>query len=446
MVDVLAAIETQAPMLFPGVKGVVVAVSGGVDSMVLLHALQKTFADKKRRLIVGHFDHGLRGQASRADVRLVEKTAKQLGLAFVSERWTKNMAAIKRHGLEMAAREARLGFLARVAKRHRCGVVAMAHHREDQAETFLWRLMRGAGGIGLGGMKALETFPGESALKVARPFLGLAKEGLRRFAAAEDIEHREDASNADRGHLRNRVRRDLLPLLREEFNPEIERAILQSAELVRADAELAREVAQQWLALGSREPFSKAPLSLQRWIVWHQLVEGGLEPGFELIESLRKKPGVPVAIGQGKAMAVDADGRLSIRIATNMRHDLSQIEISPTARWLEQDFGVARIRCRIASRKPATGKGEVLDAGQVGKRVVLRHWRAGDRFVPIGGPEAKLQDLFTNAKVPAAEKRRRVLACTEDGVVFWVQGLRIGEVAKVRRGTRQFLRWDWVEL
>jgi tRNA(Ile)-lysidine synthase len=88
---------------------------------------------------------------------------------------------------------------------------------------------------------------------------------------------------------------------------------------------------------------------------------------------------------------------------------------------------------------------EFFDADRVGERVVLRHWRAGDRFQPIGlGQSAKLQDLFTNAKVPALEKRERVIACAASGEIFWVQGLRIGEMAKIRPETSRFLEWRWM--
>jgi len=442
---VLAAVESALPELFPDGQGVVVSVSGGLDSMVLLHALHHA-SGAERRLVAAHFNHLLRGEASDADQLLVEQNAQRLGLKIECENWSCDEEAVQEFGLEMAAREARLEFLARVAKQHQCTVTAMGHHRDDQAETFLWRMMRGAGGIGLGGMKPLDSFPGTKSLRIARPFLGLGKHELRAFAKAEKILFREDSSNDDRRHLRNRIRHELLPVLHAEFQPGIERAIEQSAELVRADAEFARAMARKWLGQLKRSSFWSLHTSLQRWVVWHQLIDQGVSPTFEMIEFLRKKPDGQFAVSRDQSIRLDTEGRLHIRKTTNMGYDLSESEIRPTTSWTEEVFGGTTIRCRVTPQKPPAGAEELLDAGRVGERVLLRHWRAGDRFVPIGGKEAKLQDLFTNAKVPASEKRRRVLACTEGGEIFWVQGLRIGEVAKVQAETRRFLRWDCREL
>jgi tRNA(Ile)-lysidine synthase len=318
----------------------------------------------------------------------------------------------------------------------------MAHHLNDQAETFLWRLMRGAGGKGLGGMSAHDPFPGHPKLTVARPFLQIPKLELSQFAEGKGIQFREDASNEDSQHLRNRIRHRLLPELRRHFHPEIDRAILQSQGLVRADADFASATAQEWIASPKRAAFSQLHPALQRWVIWHQLIELKLEPQHDQIEILRKSPGRPISINPRQALRLNPDGRVQLHETAPLKHNPRQNVITPSALWTEYVLAKTRIRCRIAPTKPRAFEGELFDAGRVGEKILLRHWQPGDRFQPIGMEQpVKLQDLFTNAKVPAAEKRQRVLACTETGDIFWVQGLRIGEIAKTQPHTARFLGW-----
>ena len=444
MSAVLDSIEAQSRKLFPDGEAILVAVSGGLDSMVLLHALNHFAGQQPWRLVVAHFNHRLRGNASRADQRLVEKSARQLRLACIVGHWEKDQKLIKEHSLEMAARMARHEFLAQAAKKHRCEIIAMAHHLNDQAETFLWRLMRGAGGKGLGGMRVRDPFPGHPKLTVARPFLQIPKRDLSQFAEGEGIQYREDASNENSQHLRNRIRHQLLPELRRNFNPEIDRAILQSQGLVQADADFASAAAQEWLESPKRAAFSQLHPALQRWVIWHQLIEQDIEPQYEQIERLRHSPDQPFSINAHQTLCRDSKGIVHVQKISTLAFRPDQLSLSPTVRWTEVEFSNMIIRCRITSSKPARMRGELLDADRVGNNIVLRHWRPGDRFQPIGMKQSvKLQDLFTNAKIPAYEKRRCVLASTEQGQLFWIQNIRIGDLAKITHKTKRFLQWNW---
>ena len=425
----------------PKDEPVLVAVSGGVDSMVLLHAL------RNRNIAVAHFNHQLRGEASDSDQKLVEKTVRELEVPIVVGQWKPDNEAISRHGLEMAARKARLSFLAQAAKEHQCHWVAMAHHADDQVETFFWRLLRGAGGSGLGGMAAAALFPGNPNLQIARPFLGLRKAQILSHAKTEGISFREDESNVDPAHLRNRIRNRLLPLLRDEFHPESDSAILQSMGLVSADAECVKTLAADWLAADKSQPFDQLHPAMQRQVIWHQLIAHGVDPGHQLIEHLRLRPNHPNSLSPTQTVRRNANGRLHLSKPDRQEHPVESTEWALHPGWNESTFGGATLRCRTAGEEQAeSGPGvEYFDADKVGPRVVLRHWRAGDRFEPIGlGRAVKLQDLFTNAKVPALEKRGRVIACTGSGAIFWVQGLRIGEMAKIQPQTTRFLEWRWM--
>tara|TARA_Y100000588_G_scaffold327282_1_gene362174 strand:- start:515 stop:1855 length:1341 start_codon:yes stop_codon:yes gene_type:complete len=439
-------IRIQTAKEVPSDVGILLAVSGGVDSMVLLHALANNLG---RRLVMGHFNHQLRGRASLADQRLVEKMAARLGVELEVGKWKMREPAISRHGMEMAAREARLEFLARIARRHRCGFVATGHHADDQVETFFWRLLRGAGGLGLSGMKPLNFFPGQPELRLIRPMLVYGKSQILEYARCAGVPFREDESNQELGRVRNRIRHRLLPRLHEEFGASAEEMVRRSMDLVGADADCVRELAAAWLESGGGR-FEDLHPAMQRWVIWLQFVEMGVEPGHGRIEGLRLHADKPVALDSGREVKRDMWGNLTLQnVERRLQFDAGETRLTLGWRWGEWKFAGLVGKCRVGAGRPINMPpgAELFDADVVGKNTVLRHWRPGDRFQPIGmKTSVKLQNLFTNAKVPATEKRRRVLACTADGEIFWVEGLRVGERAKIRPETRRFLRWQWRRL
>ena len=198
-------------------------VSGGPDSVALLDALVQL----GYRPHVCHLNHKLRGAASEADARFVRQLAVQYGLPVT-------IRVRKVAGDENACRQARLDFFASVAQRTGIHTIALAHTADDQVETFLLRLIRGAGVDGLGGMRE-ERQMGK--LRVVRPLLAVRRADVLKYLRAGGLEWREDASNADRRFLRNRVRHELLPLLEREYNPGIRAVLRRTAEVLRAEAE-----------------------------------------------------------------------------------------------------------------------------------------------------------------------------------------------------------------
>ena len=453
MPPIPGAIQEIAENSIPSGGGMLVAVSGGLDSMVLLHALKEVAGENNWRLIVAHFNHRLRGRSSGADQGFVKKTASRLGLKFAVGEWRDGDGAIRKHGLEMAARNARLDFLADAAREHGCSHIAMGHHADDQVETFFLRMLRGAGGIGLGGIKTTSEFPGQASLVLIRPQLEIPKAELREFAGRAGIQFREDATNNDTTILRNRVRQRLIPFLQGEFHPGAGRMMRQSMELVGADADFAKAAAARWLEDGTGGSFNTLHPALQRWIVWLQLVERGIEPGYSRIEELRRSGGKEISLDPSQSVQLDETGRLHLNERSQLDYEGRTKVLQLGSQWLEIEFGDINIRCRTNSQairqavQESSEGMELMDGDDVGGHVILRHWRPGDRFQPMGMASAvKLQDLFTNAHVPAREKRRRVLACTQRGEIFWVQGLRLGELAKVQTRTSRLLCWQWRKL
>ncbi|HEU0265427.1 MAG TPA: tRNA lysidine(34) synthetase TilS, partial [Geobacterales bacterium] len=199
--------EVRQHRLFQPNETVVVAVSGGVDSVFLLHLLQQ-LQGIPLRLIVAHLNHQLRGKESDGDAVFVADLARNQGLPFeLAVEDVAQIARLEKLSLEDAGRRVRYAFLNEVADRFGARVIALGHHADDQAETFLMRLLRGAGSSGLGGMM-ISSRDG----RYVRPLLSVTREQIVTAARKAGLLWREDASNADVTYLRNRLRHELLPL------------------------------------------------------------------------------------------------------------------------------------------------------------------------------------------------------------------------------------------
>ena len=432
-------------------ESVVVGVSGGVDSMVLFHVLRTLSAKHRWKLVVAHFNHQLRGKDADADERFVMNAAKKLGLAFTSERQdVKTFARASSLSVEMAARKLRHEFLARTAKQFGSRFIALAHHADDQVELFFLRLLRGAGAQGLGGMKWKAPCPVAHDITLFRPLLGESKTALMEFAHAHRIKSREDATNRSADILRNRIRHKLLPLLRRDYQPAIDRAALRSMELVSDESDFLGAEAARWLKNKRREPFDSIHGALQRRIVQLGLLAHGIVPQFEHIENLRANPNQWLTVGGGFVCRRIPNGDIEARNVTSIRGDETSATVHLGLRTRNALCDSVRISWKFlrgAKLPQARPRTEFFDADAVGESIELRHWRAGDRFQPIGMANAiKLQDFFVNQKIPRVRRHELLIATTGDGEIFWVEGQRIGERFKVTPETKRILRWHWVKV
>jgi tRNA(Ile)-lysidine synthase len=450
--------------LVPDGGRLLVAVSGGLDSIVLLHLLHALAPRFEWKLGVAHFNHQLRGRSAAADERFVRRLANSLGLpSFAGRAAVRDLARAKKLSVEMAARQARHAFLARSAAHFKADAVVLAHHADDQIELFFLRLLRGAGGEGLGGMKWRSPSPALATLTLIRPLLDVPRAALLDYARQHDLAWREDATNASPDILRNRIRHELLPLLTRRYQPAIARTVPRLMEVIGAEAECVRALAAAWLAKKSRPTFAALPTAVQRACLHAQLIERGILPDFDLIEALRQVPGEPVTVRPRTTVVRDANGAVRLRIAaplprphprpsTERSFKSERTALTLAGRAGEQDFGGLCLRWRLVrqrgERRPAGKPNEEwFDADAVGTPIELRHWRPGDRFQPIGLPvPAKLQDLLTNAGIPRARRRELVVAVAADGRLFWVEGLRLSEPFKLTPRTIRRLQWGWHRL
>lgn len=263
---------------FAPTKRYLVGVSGGLDSVVLLHALH---ARGFGRLVVCHLNHQLRGRAATGDAAFVKKLAASLGYPFEGGKaQVVKLAHDRRQSLETAAREARLAFFAEMARKHRCARIFLAHHADDQAETVLMRILRGTGLSGLRGMAVEQPVTVQrKRLTLLRPLLQVRRSEIARYAAELGLRHREDKSNADTAMTRNRVRHDLIPSLGAAMARDISPMLLRLARTVEREDSLLSELADELMAkallsdgtLSTKTALSEAHPALQhrvlhRWL------------------------------------------------------------------------------------------------------------------------------------------------------------------------------------
>lgn len=428
---------------------VLVAVSGGLDSMVLLHTLLELGARHGWKLSVAHFNHQLRGADSDADERFVARVAKRLGLRFHSGRGeVARIARTRKQSVEMTARTLRHEFLAACATEHGIRKIALAHHADDQVELFFLRLLRGSGSQGLGGMEWNGPSPADRNLTLLRPLLAEARATLAAQARTAKTRFREDQTNASPDILRNRIRHQLLPGLARDYQPAIADVVLRSMTLLRDEGEFVSVEAMRWMQ-GRRRNVSFAALhpALQRRLVQFGLLGAGVAPQFGQVEWLRGNPGRWLAVGPGLRCRLKTTGEIERQTeAPGFRSDESRVNLR--SKPGRDRFGSAQVHWSFKNGNTLPARSgrrtEHFDAGRVGGEIILRRWRPGDRFRPLGMKHAaKLQDLFVNQKIPRARRHELIVATTADGEIWWVEGLRPGEEFKVTAGTEKMLAWKW---
>ena len=434
--------------LIPDRAPALVAVSGGVDSMVLLHVLAELAVTHQWALTVAHLNHQLRGPEAEEDEQFVARAAQKLGLRFVSDRQdVKAFAAARKISIEMAARHLRHEFLARTAEQLGLRHVFLAHHADDQVELFFLRLLRGAGTQGLGGMEWSAPSSAAGGLALLRPMLGEPKAALVEFARARKIAFRDDASNQSLDIPRNRVRHQLLPLLRRDFAPALDRLVLRSMELVHDEGEFVTLEAIAWLQQARRKSFESLHVALQRRVVQIGLLAQGVVPEFEHVEFLRTNAGEWLTVRAGVICRRRTDGEIELRPVRFTRFYSGEALVTLGTRAGRTACESAVLMWSFAPGgplPPPRAHHEFFDADAVGTHVVLRHWREGDRFQPIGMDRpVKLQDFFMNRKVPQERRHELLLGVAGSGEIFWVEGERIGERFKVTPDTKRILQWNW---
>ncbi len=460
-------------MLTPG-DAVLVGVSGGPDSVALLHLLLDLVPDMQLRMGMVHLNHGLRGADSDSDADFVRSLADRLDLPFFSRKAdVKGFQKANKLSLEEASRRVRYAFFTEIADANRYGKIALGHHVDDNAELVLLNLLRGSGPQGLSGIPPVREG------RFIRPLIDLTREQIERFLDDRSIPYIVDASNQDLRHRRNRIRHQLLPLLRQNYNPEISQTLSRLASIMREENRWIDEMTASALLscmiedeadrlVLSTHNLRKLETPLARRVLRKGLLgaKGSLRRiRFSHIESildLLRGASAPTSprkhLHLPDRMCIEiCPDHLIIRRSANKLRDLRPLSLSqdPLFSYSVSDLSggtevsIPEIGGKLSftllpgpelpedAASPTVG---CFDLQLLRFPLSIRSPLPGDRFNPLGmRGSQKLKDFFINRKVPLNERTRCPLLIS-DGIIIWIAGQRTAEFAKVTGNTQKVLK------
>lgn len=440
-------------MLDPG-DLCVVGVSGGPDSVCLLHILHELSEEFEIGLVVAHLDHGLREREDEAETRFVRRLASSMALAFETEK-----ASLLREGiassLEERARNARYAFFGKLKDKLGAQKIALGHNLNDQAETVLMRLLRGSGPSGLTGIPPIR---GNT---IIRPLIEVKREEIESYLKARDLSYVMDSSNLETDYLRNRIRLELLPQLLE-YQPRLIEHLGQLSRIMGSDNSYLEAHAEDWLAREGEQTaagdilipaplFIELPEPIRNRVTRHLLrkMRNGLrsidhdhiESVYDLAKS--KKPqgsldlpnGLKVKRIYDKLAFIAGDVGKSVEFHYHLdglgTYYLEEIGRSITLEEMDRDEDLDL---------QSQGWTAFLDAEKLQYPLILRNFRPGDRFVPLGMVgHKKIKDFFIDLKIPSEMRVLTPILLNQDTPV-WVCGQRIDDRFKVTSETRRILK------
>jgi tRNA(Ile)-lysidine synthase len=434
---------------------IVVAVSGGVDSVVLLDLLAREREHLGLDVIVGHFNHQLRDEESDRDEEFVGDLARSYGLECYVER--ANTAECAKHaglGIQEAARNLRYEFLDKLLLSSGYDRISTGHNADDNAETVLLNLFRGAGVQGLAGIPLYRQDR-----KIIRPLLFAERLEIEEFAQAENLKYRTDSSNQKETYNRNYIRHRILPLVKTKINPAIVQTLQRSADLFREldtylsvhtrqslDIAIVKQTSEELHVSIPR--LRSHPVLLQQHMVMHVCETfAGLRLRHDQVSSILSLTegltGSWVVVSEQHTVFRDRNSlvfhkgeplrEFRIVVQQNQKYDFRQFRFS------------SLLLDAVPESLNGNGNAEYVDADKVRPNdLILRTWQDGDAFVPLGMQmKKKISDFFIDAKIPVYEKRSYPVLETKDGEIIWLCGQRIDDRFKVTDETRRVLKLEF---
>ena len=448
---VVAAVQTQG--LFRKGEHVLVAVSGGPDSVALLAVLVALAPAWRLTLSAWHGNYGLRGNESEEDEGFVARLCADWRVPLIRERIVLHGGARANSSLQARARAARYEALQRAADAQSADAIATGHTVDDQAETLVMRLLRGSGAAGLSGIRPRHG-------RIIRPLLNLDRAAVLAYLKDKGQAFRTDSSNATPVYLRNRVRHELLPLL-ARFNPAVVDALARTAEIFRDDDVCLQHMALDWMSRHVRRTEAQAltvsrtallqlPVALQRRVLRELAREtaGSTQgPTFGPIDAVLKRvvngrTGTSLSLGR-VCMVRDYD---TIRMAPASSQSWERMRAIPLAIPSEILWPLTSQVVRISLTEAPVEKHALernivrFDADRFTHRLTLRSWQIGDAFQPsgMGGRRKKLQDYFSDIKLPREQRSRVPLVVAPEGIL-WIVGHRTDHRFGVTATTQRVL-------
>lgn len=410
-----------------------VAVSGGIDSMALLHCVCRFREETGITVVAFHFEHGIRDVQSQDDMAFVQARCREYGIKCICQcADVPRIAKETGQSVEAAARQERYAFL----DSQDADYIATAHHMDDVAETVLLNLVRGAGLRGLGGIP-------ERRGRFIRPMLGVTRRQIEGYACAQGIAYRHDSTNDDTSYARNYIRHEILPRL-ENVNAAAAQNIARASALLRDDEDALTQMAQSAGCTSTESDgvyidlaaWAALPEAVQKRIVRLAIAQCA---GLKDIENVHVQSVMALAQGAQAGKRVDIGGALFAAVVydklmigkhNGVRYNDALVFFYGPGRYT---VGHAVFDCRVVDGAPEYCAGcEYFDADTI-KNAQFRHRQTGDRIVPLGMKGTKrLSDYLSDRKVPL-HQRDALIVLADGSDVFWVVGVGISDVSKVKK-------------
>jgi tRNA(Ile)-lysidine synthase len=434
----------------------VVALSGGPDSTALLIVLAAIAQELDLSLIIAHFNHGLRGEESGEDEKFSRDLSEKMGLTFVSGKMDQKKMN-KGISPEDFYRRERYAFLNKVAKDNMAQKIALGHNLQDQAETVLLNILRGSGLEGLKGILPMRDG------KFIRPLIEVSRQEIISLLNEVGIPYRQDSSNENKKYLRNQIRTELIPYLKEKFNPKIEENLAQMTEILRQEDEFIRqhvdEVLQSSFIQSQQDRIllkiayiNKLPSAI-RWRLFKTLLES-LNPaknGFSLIhvkslDNLAQKceSGKRVSLPLGIEARREYDDLILERkkVCSNQTKYEYTMNI-PGSIYVKERKLTIRSELTTKENVDFSGKNKVyLDLDKIKKPLTIRDRRDGDWFQPLGMQgRQKMKTFFIDHKIPRCERDMKVLLVDQISVI-WIENMHLSDRVKITAETKNVLKLE----
>jgi tRNA(Ile)-lysidine synthase len=454
-------------------ESVLLGVSGGPDSMCMLHLLKELneIEDFRWKLIVAHVNHGLRGKEAEEDEQFVRATTEKLGLQFISVKAdVKEEQAREKLSPEEAARNVRHRVLRSLAMKEKAQKIAVAHTFDDQSETILFRIIRGTGLRGLRGIPAIRVLSKKEDLFLVRPMLEVERSEIEQYLKEKKIPHRQDSTNLDTTITRNFIRRDLLPTIEKRLNPRVKYALVKLGQISRSFylcmREISKEIFEGVRLMGkegevafSVQEFSKFPPAIQTLVI-----DQGVRALLGRLPHLNFEHYVGVIslcsnYGHGKVVQLPKGLQAKresyvLKIyhpreaaePPKFKHKRLTIPGNTKVNKLSLDIQTQVLKGKLTGLqdyiRDKDYTEEVVDADRLEMPLTVRLRHRGDVFRPLGSPgHCKLKEFFIDQRIPREFRNRVPIVVDKGGRIVWVVGYRISDDVKVTDATKRILKF-----
>ncbi len=429
------------------------AISGGPDSMAMLNCLVLLKKDLKFKLLIAHVNHGVRGEYAKRDQEFVKMVAKDYNIPY----FTKNVDMVgygKELGIssEEAGRILRYGFFREILSDYGGGKIAVAHNKNDQAETILHRIIRGTG---LDGLKSMEFIKGD----IIRPLLNISRKEIEDYIEQKRIKFVVDHTNLETDYTRNKIRLELLPYIKENFNPNIIDSLYRLTRIATGEIQIIEEITTEKYNLIVKSAtensiiFNGAIFKLESEAIRKRLIRKAIENisgNLHGIEEIHindiiklfqdAKTGKNIDISKGlRARVSYSDFIIELRNNTNPKLEAKKIEIGEN---VLEEFAIIISLELISADEIDFNNADIkyIDYDKVSGELWIRRRKSGDKFSPLGlGGSKKLKDYMIDKKIPQDKRNSIPILCDNSGII-WVIGYGLSDKYKITKETKQTLR------